>query len=120
VASQQRINPVIVLMLEDRAFDHRFGIFKPKADRKFENLTGPNSRLSNLLAPGASQSGNNPRLTVSTPALFALHDQEGPSHSFSFVSLQPGKDRLGPSSPHPVNSNGFVRSDKDNLLQRTG
>jgi phospholipase C len=119
MAALGRIEHVVVLMLENRSFDHYFGFFKPSTGQTVENLTGPNSDLFNLLDPSAPASGNNPTFKVSKPAPFAVHDKEGPSHSFNSVCVQLCNDRKGPSPQRPVRNNGFVRSYKDNLLQRT-
>jgi phospholipase C len=82
---QSRIRHFVVLMLENRSFDHIFGFFEPAAGQSIENLRGANSTLSNLLDPAMPPSANNPRFTVDQPAPFAIHDKDGPSHSFNVV-----------------------------------
>ncbi len=119
MASRPDIKHFIVLMLENRSFDHYFGFFKPRVGQRIENLTGANSNLSNLLDPAAPESAANPRFTVSKPAPFNVHDKEGPSHSFNSVCLQLCNDRSGPSPQSPVKNNGFVRSYTDICSQRT-
>jgi phospholipase C len=119
LASQNRIKHVVVLMLENRSFDHYFGFFKPATGQKIENLQGANAGLSNLLDPSRPASATNPSFAASKPAPFAVHDKDGPSHSFNSVCVQLCNDRSGPSAQSPVKNNGFVRSYKDNLLQRT-
>lgn len=64
MASQDRIKHVIVLMLENRSFDHYFGFFKPATGQKVENLLGANAGLSNLLDPSKPASANNPSFKV--------------------------------------------------------
>src|SRR6478736_3730975 len=117
---QTRISHVVVLMLENRSFDHLFGFFTPAAaGQTIENLLGPNGTLSNRLNPDQPVSASNPQFTVGQPAPFAVHDKEGPSHSFNPVCVQLCNDPAGPSAAHPVKNNGFVRAYKDDLLGRT-
>jgi phospholipase C len=106
-------------MLENRSFDHLFGFFQQSPGQKIENLHGANASLSNLLDPSLSESATNPRFTVSQPAPFAVHDKEGPPHSFNAVCIQLCNDKAGPSPANPVRNNGYVRSYKDDLLRRT-
>jgi len=106
-------------MLENRSFDHVFGFFEPASGQKIENLHGSHSNPFNLLDPSKPVSANNPKFTVAKPAPFAVHDKEGPAHSFNPVSVQLCNDQQGPSTAHPVKNNGFVRSYKDDLLRRT-
>jgi len=116
---QSRIKHVVVVMLENRSLDHFFGFFQPSAGQSMENLRGENATLSNLLDPSRPESANNPRFTVNQPASFAVHDKEGPSHSFNAVCVQLCNSQSGPSPTHPIKNNGFVRSYKDDLLRRT-
>jgi phospholipase C len=116
---QSRIEHIVVLMLENRAFDHLFGFFSPGAGGAVENLRGANATLSNRLDPAHPVSATNPDFVVSHPAPFAVHDKEGPSHSFNAVCVQLCNDQNGPSATHPIKNNGFVRSYKDDLLRRT-
>src|SRR5712691_413012 len=97
-------------MLENRSFDHLFGFFPPAAGQTVENLMGGNAGLSNKLDPEKPVSAANPEFVVSQPAPFAVHDKEGPSHSFNAVCVQLCNDKLGPSQAHPVRNNGFARS----------
>ena len=46
-----RINHFIVLLLENRSFDHLFGFFPHPAGEKIENLLALNSLPTNLLDP---------------------------------------------------------------------
>jgi phospholipase C len=106
-------------MLENRSFDHMFGFFQQAPGQVIENLQGSNGNLSNLLDPSQPESANNPRFTVSQSAPFAVHDKDGPPHSFNAVSVQLCNDPTGPSGSNPVKNNGFVRAYKDDLLRRT-
>lgn len=116
---QSRIKHIVVLMLENRSLDHLFGFFKAPSGQTIENLQGANAALSNLLDPTQPQSAGNPKFTVSQPAPFAVHDKEGPPHSFNAVCIQLCNSTAGPSNSNPVKNNGFVRAYKDDLLRRT-
>ncbi len=114
---QTRIKHVVVLMLENRSFDHMFGFAAAPAGQTIENLVGKN--LSNLLNPAKPESANNPKILAKKTAPFAVHDKEGPSHSFNGTNVQLCDDRSGPSAQHLIKNNGFVRNYKDHLLQST-
>lgn len=114
---QTRIKHVVVLVLENRSFDHMFGFAAPAAGQTIENLVGKN--LSNLLDPAKPESATNPKIPAKKTAPFAVHDKEGPSHSFNGTNVQLCNDRSGPSAQHPIKNNGFVRNYKDHLLQNT-
>lgn len=113
------IKHFIVLMLENRAFDHLFGFFQPTLGQTINNLLGAAATSSNLLDPAKPESDTNPRFTVKESAPFAVHDKEGPSHSFNSTCVQLCNDKAGPTAANPVRNNGFVRSYKDELLRRT-
>jgi phospholipase C len=106
-------------MLENRSFDHLFGFFEARSGQTIENLHGANAALSNFLDPSQPQSSGNPKFTVSQPGPFAVHDKEGPPHSFNAVCVQLCNSSAGPSNSNPVKNNGFVRAYKDDLLRRT-
>jgi phospholipase C len=116
MATGRRINHVVILMLENRSFDHYFGFSKPAPGQKCENLLGPNSNLFNLLDPSRPKSSSNPSFQVKKPAPFAVHDKDGPSHSFNSVCVQLCNNKSGPSATFPVKNNGFVRNYRDTLL----
>ena len=113
-----RINHFIVLMLENRSFDHLFGFFAASAGEKIENILALDSPPVNLLNPDESESASNPMFEVSQPAPFAVHDKEGPSHSFNSVNVQLTNDPGGPSDTVSIENNGFARSYADNLKHR--
>jgi len=117
MALQTRIKHVVVLMLENRSFDHLFGFATAPAGQTIENLVGKN--LSNLLNPAKPESATNPKILAKKTAPFAVHDKEGPSHSFNGTNVQLCNDRSGPSAQHPIKNNGFVRNYSDHLLQST-
>lgn len=116
---QSRIKHFVVLMLENRSFDEMFGFFEPAAGQTIEQIRGANENLSNVLDPSKPASVNNPSFAVGQPAPFAVHDKDGPSHSFNAVCVQLCNNQSGPSSAIPVKNNGFARSYKDDLLRRT-
>jgi phospholipase C len=113
-----RINHFIVLLLENRSFDHLFGFCQPPAGEKIENLLALDSLPVNLLDPAKPGSASNPSFEASQPAPFAVHDKEGPSHSFNSVNVQLTNNSRGPSATVPIQNNGFARSYADNLKPR--
>src|SRR5215467_5829668 len=94
---QSRIKHIVVLMLENRSLDHTFGFFQPAPGQQIENLRGSNATLSNLLDPSQPESATNLKITVSQPAPFAVHDKDGPAHSFHAVCIQLCNSQNGPS-----------------------
>lgn len=115
----RRIDHVIVLMLENRSFDHLFGFFRPDGGQTIDNLLEADPNASNLLDPSKPEGADNPRFRASEPAPFAVHDTAGPAHSFNAVCVQLCNDESGPSAAHPAQNDGFVRSYKDSLLRHT-
>jgi phospholipase C len=116
---QSRIKHIVVLMLENRSFDHVFGFFQQSSGQTIENLKGNNSNLANLLDPSKPTSNDNPTFKVGQDAPFAVHDKDGPPHSFHAVCLQLCNSVDGPTASNPVKNNGFIRAYKDDLLRRT-
>ena len=113
----RRIDHVVVLMLENRSFDHVFGFFEPGPGESITNLRS--SSLTNRFDPAKPVSPSNPAVAATSPAPFAVHDKEGPPHGFASVCLQLCNDSHGPGPGRPVNNEGFVRAYKDDLLRRT-
>jgi phospholipase C len=113
-----RINHFIVLMLENRSFDHLFGFFPAPAGETIENLLALHSPAVNLLDPSRPESADNPAFKASQPAPFAVDDKEGPSHSFKSVNVQLTNNSRGPSDTVPIQNNGFARNYADNLKPR--
>lgn len=114
---QNRIQHVVVLMLENRSFDHFFGFATTPSGQVMENLN--DGTFSNLLDPAKPESSTNPRIFAKKQAPFAVHDKEGPSHSFEGTNVQLCNNRPGPSPAHPIENNGFVVSYKSHLLHGT-
>jgi len=99
------IKHVVVLMLENRSFDHLFGFqgqdFSPQP---FEGLTGTEAVPED---PGQSASPAVPVVRVDTPAI--RWTEVDPGHEFRDVRLQLyGSEEPPPAAP-PVNQ-GFVAS----------
>lgn len=98
--SIQNIEHFVVLMLENRSFDHVFG-FHPKVGK--DGLSGTES---NLLNPHKPASRDNPKLFVTKKAPWRTSG-EGPSHSLSGTNLQLAGNKSGPP-PGTASLNGFV------------
>ena len=114
-----KIDHFIVLMLENRSFDHIFGFAAAPPGQQIDNVLSLNSLPSNLLDPTRPESDGNPSFQVSQPAPFAVHDKEGPSHSFNSVNVQLSNRREGPSPANPAQNTGFVKAYSDDLVRRT-
>jgi phospholipase C len=113
-----RIKHFIVLMLENRSFDHLFGFFPAPAGETIENLLALHSPAVNLLDPSRPESTDNPAFKASQPAPFAVDDKEGPSHSFNSVNVQLTNNSRGPSDTVPIQNSGFARNYADSLKPR--
>ena len=113
---QSRIRHFVVLMLENRSFDHLYGFLVPSAGQSVDNLLASQSGFANRLDPSQPASPTNPEFAATQSAPFAVHDKDGPSHSFTSVCVQLCNDKAGPSAASPIRNNGFVRSYKDALL----
>lgn len=77
---QAKIKHVVVLMMENRSFDHLFG-FRP-------GVNGLKGDEFNLLNPGQPQSLANPAFTVGTGAPYAITVGKGPGHSVNQTNVQ--------------------------------
>ena len=91
-----RVNHLIVLMQENRSFDHMFGFATPPAGQTIHNLAALSTLPKNMLDPSKPVSSGNPSFSVSQPAPFAVHDKDGPSHSFNAVNTQLAGDFRDP------------------------
>src|SRR5262249_61257975 len=87
--------------------------------QSIENVLSSSSGFSNRLDPSKPVSATNPEFSATKPAPFAVHDKDGPSHSFNAVCVQLCNSNTGPSATNPVKNNGFVRSYKDSLTHPT-
>jgi phospholipase C len=108
MAGTQRIQHVVVLMLENRSFDHIFG-YRP-------GVNGLSGSEFNLLEPTKPISDHNPAYYVSNGAPFAVPVGHGPGHSFADANVQQFNHRNGPARGFPAKNSGFVRSYQTELL----
>ena len=76
----QPIEHVVVLMLENRSFDHIFG-YRP-------GVNGLQGNEFNLLDPTKPVSDANPAYYVSNGAPFAISVGQGPGHAFADANVQ--------------------------------
>jgi phospholipase C len=102
MAAASRIQHVVVLMLENRSFDHIFG-YRP-------GLNGLKGDEYNLLDPTKPVSDSNPVFYVSNGAPFAVPVGQGPGHSFADANVQQFNNKTGPALGFPAENNGFVRN----------
>jgi phospholipase C len=102
---------VVVLMLENRAFDHLFGKWPGVA-----GLTqGPFANRPNPLAP-ASPAVNSP-IAAGQPALFSVAQGQGPGHALDDTNVQlfASKSVAAGAALQPVNDRGFVMNYRSEL-----
>ncbi len=105
------IQCVVVLMLENRSFDHLFGTWpgvSGLAQGPFSNRPNP--------AAAASAKGN-AAIAAGQPALFTVAQGQGPSHSVDGTNVQLFTTKVVKSRAalKPVNDRGFVQSYKSEL-----
>ena len=110
-----KINHFIVLLLENRSFDHIFGFAQPSAGQQIDNIAAMAEAPSNLLDPTKAEGRSNPAFPASQPAPFVVHDKNGPSHSFNAVNTQLAGSNAGPTDQNPASNIGFVKSWADEL-----
>ncbi len=102
------IEHFVVLMLENRSFDHIFGYR--------QGVNGLKGSESNLLDPSKPKSATNPALFVSNGAPDAVLTGQGPGHSFNAANLQLCNNKNGPSASSPAMNNGFVSGYQTELV----
>jgi phospholipase C len=98
MAQKSDIQHFVVLMLENRSFDHFFGFFPGLGS---DGLTGDEF---NTLDPNNPESA---KFFVSKNAPWKT-SAEGPSHSLKGTNLQLAGHNNGPTSPATTKLNGFV------------
>jgi phospholipase C len=103
-----RIEHVVVLMMENRSFDHIFGY-----RQGIDGLTG---KEFNLLNPNAPESDKNPSFYVNNGAPWAVLAGQGPGHSLSAANVQLCNSKNGPSAAAPATNNGFVSNYQTELV----
>ncbi|HJZ67863.1 MAG TPA: alkaline phosphatase family protein [Blastocatellia bacterium] len=102
------IEHVIVLMLENRSFDHIFGYR--------HGVNGLQGTESNLLDPAKPESHLNPSFVVNNGAPYAVLAGQGPGHSINAANVQLCDNKLGPSAANPARNNGFVKNYETELV----
>jgi phospholipase C len=103
-----RIEHVVVLMMENRSFDHIFGYRKG-----IEGLTG---KEFNLLDPAQPESDKNPSFYVNNGAPWAVLAGQGPGHSLNAANVQLCNNKNGPGAGSPPANNGFVANYQTELI----
>jgi len=101
------IEHIVVLMLENRSFDHLFGFYP--------NVDGLKGNEYNLLNPWRPESAANPRVFVGQNAVWNIVGNEGPNHSLKSVN----KQLFGvgePAAGQVATNNGFILSYHDGLF----
>lgn len=112
--AQGKIEHVVVLMLENRSFDHMLGLSKGR-NGLLDVQGRPDARFFNLADPGDPGSK---RYAAGPGAPFAIDPQDvnaqgfgGPGHSFPAANVQLYDAKDGPSADEaaaPAPLNGFV------------
>jgi phospholipase C len=99
-----RIQHVVVLMLENRSFDHLMGYF-PNPE-----VEGLNKAADSycLLNPDQPESDQNPRFPVGKNAAYIITPGDGPGHSLKATNYQLYCTANGPDESHPLKNNGYV------------
>lgn len=95
------IQHFVVLMLENRSFDHIFG-FRP-------GVNGLKGNESNLLDPSQPESSSNPAFVVNNAAPFAIDLGQGPGHSVVQTTEQLFGTKTPAKNQKAVND-GFVKA----------
>ncbi len=109
------IEHVVVLMLENRAFDHMLG-FTPRAGHlgELEGLTGGEFNCANPFNPSSQ------KYFVQQGALYEFFGNtisEGPPHTLQAANTQLTGYPDGPSPAHPAGNNGFVKAFIESLKE---
>jgi phospholipase C len=104
----RNIDHVVVLMMENRSFDHIFG-FR-------DGVEGLKGNEFNLLNPTQPESDKNPAFMVSNGAPFAVLAGQGPGHSLDAANAQLCGLKTGPTSASPAQNNGFVSNYQTELV----
>ncbi|UQA58373.1 alkaline phosphatase family protein [Polyangium aurulentum] len=97
-----KIEHVVVLMLENRSFDHLMGFFPGANGLKGDEY--------NLRQPFEPESPNNKRYAVGKNASFAITAGQGPGHSFKASNIQIAGSPNGPDAEHPAANVGYIMS----------
>jgi phospholipase C len=108
MAQSTRIQHVVVLMLENRSFDHIFGYR--------HGVNGLKGDEYNLITPTAPASESNPPYRVSNGAPYAVSVGEGPGHAFADANEQLAGNKNGPTATNPGRNIGFVSNYRTELV----
>ena len=100
------IEHFVILMLENRSFDHIFGYRKA--------VDGLEGTEFNLLDPSKPQAPTNPAVKVSNAEPYSISAGQGPSHSFNAVTTQIFGTKTA-TSTNAGKNNGFVESYRESL-----
>ncbi|HEV2719165.1 MAG TPA: alkaline phosphatase family protein, partial [Thermoanaerobaculia bacterium] len=103
----RKIDHVVVLMLENRSFDHIFG-FRG-------GVEGLKGNEENFGDPTKPESDSNPAFFVNNGAPYMVPVGNGPGHSINATNIQLFGDKNPPKSAKAVND-GFVKSYHGNLI----
>ncbi|MGA2706816.1 MAG: alkaline phosphatase family protein [Steroidobacteraceae bacterium] len=100
------IQCIVVLMLENRSFDHLFGKWPGVSGL----ADGPFSNRQNPSAP-ATPTGNQ-AIAEGQPALFSVAQGQGPGHALDDTNVQLFATKVVPAGamPKPPNDRGFVQN----------
>jgi phospholipase C len=99
--AQSRVSHIVVLMLENRTFDHIFGFRK-----NVDGLTGNEFNLQDPSQPVSTAS--NPKFVVDESQPYSTLPSKGPGHELGDTNIQLTNDPQGPRAGHPATNNGFV------------
>jgi phospholipase C len=107
VASADLINHVVLVMLENRSFDHMLGFLYPKSD-SFEGLDGTESNLDS--------NGNTATVFQITPGMQNAYyfPLANPSEGYTATNFQLFSSNTAPASGVALND-GFVKSFEEEL-----
>jgi phospholipase C len=100
------IEHFVVLMLENRSFDHIFGYRK--------GVDGLKGTEFNLLDPSKPEGPTNPAVKVSNAEPYSITAGQGPSHSFNAVTMQIFGLKT-PTQTSAGKNTGFVKSYREAL-----
>ena len=102
------IEHIVVLMLENRSFDHMLGFLPPTGH--LAQLEGLSGHEFNYINPSDSSSQ---KFFVQGGALYEFFGNtrsEGPPHTLPAANIQLTGDLTGPGPNNPASNNGFVKA----------
>jgi phospholipase C len=123
------IEHIVVLMMENRSFDHMLGYLPREGHLKnFEGLTDTEIKPAQVGGPTLAKYFNLRNPADPTSEMFSVRPGApykmetfvrgvGPPHDLPDVNLQLNNTKDGPSAALPATNNGFVRAWVDSLLR---